>query len=161
MQHGHRSPSAFMLLPPSPLCTIVRTSREDGFQTNLMRWICPWSPLVHSSCGCCAIDQIDAHFEDFEHFCTTHHHRFELQSELLERWIPDQINALNRAVISICPLLIWLLHYYNEKSGRFLKIPSIFVDRHHHRFELQSGLLGRWFLDLFDVVNPSALPICQ
>jgi len=49
------------------------------------------------------------------HFWTTYHHRFE------------QFDALNRAVISVCPYLLWSLHYLNEGRRRFSKILSIFV----------------------------------
>ena len=59
--------------------------------------------------------------------------------------------------LSIAPLVVAL----QWKSTAIFEDAEHFWTPHHHRFELQSELLGRWFLDLFDALNPSALPICR
>ena len=56
-----------------------------------MRWIQVSTPFVHSSSGCCNIDQIGAQFENSSIFESPTTTAFELQSELLEIWIPDQV----------------------------------------------------------------------
>src|SRR5437667_12357229 len=78
----------------------------------------------------------------------------QLQSELPVKGYLDLSDALNRMVPSISLYLYWFSSR-KQKHFRFCK----FSNTIHRPLELQSELLSRGYLDLFDVLNRMVLSI--